>query len=212
MIAAQAIQRRLLPQNPPVLEGFDIAGVCDPAEFAGGDHFDYLTMPDGRLAVADSTTYTIKLVQPGIGVVETLRRPFTPREVTRRDRNAERERQLEEISARSGSGRSGRAYSSGGGGSSSISIGAGQAAALLEARVEALQFGEEMPVLAGMAVDWEGRIWVERTGDAVGEDGPIDLIEPEGRYAGSIDPEGFRIPDAFGPNGLAAFIERGELD
>ena len=29
---------------------------------------------------------------------------------------------------------------------------------------------------------------------------------------GSVAPEGFRIPDAFGPNGLTAFIETDEMD
>ena len=89
---------------------------------------------------------------------------------------------------------------------------AGQASALLEARVESLEFGAEMPVLAGMAVDWVGRIWVERTGQRVGDDGSIDLIDAQDRYVGSIDPDEFRIPDAFGPNGLAAFIETDEMD
>ena len=190
---------------------------ADPRAFDAGLFVGAL--PDGRLAVADSTTYTIKLVEPGQGVVRTLRRPFTPREVTRRDRNAERERQLAEIAERTGSSsRGGRAYSSGSGGSRSISINrsisisGGQAAAMLEARVEALEFGEEIPVLAGMAVDWEGQLWVERTGDEVGEDGPVDLIDAEGNYVGSIAPGSFSIPNAFGPNGLAAYVERGELD
>jgi len=75
-----------------------------------------------------------------------------------------------------------------------------------------MEFGEEIPVLAGMAVDWEGRIWIERTGSRIGEKGPVDLIDVEGRYVGSVAPEGFRIPDAFGPNGLAAFIETDEMD
>jgi hypothetical protein len=165
--------------------------------------------PDGRLAVADSTTYAVKEVAPGEGVVRTLRRPFAPREVTRRDRTDERERQLAQIAARAGGG--GRAYSAEGGGRS-MSVGAGRAAALLEARVESLEFAAEMPVLAGMAVDWAGQIWVERTGGRVGEDGPIDLIDAEGRYVGSIDPDSFRMPNAFGPDGLAAFIDTDEMD
>lgn len=169
--------------------------------------------PDGRLAVADSTTYVVKIVAPGQGVIRTLRRPFTPREVTRRDRDAERERQLEQIAARTNSGSgSGRAHVSGGGGGGAVAIGAGQVSAMLEARVESMEFGETIPVLSGMTVDWAGRVWVERTGRRVGEDGPIDLIDSEGRYVGSVAPDGFRIPDAFGPDGLAAFIETDDMD
>lgn len=47
LLAAQKIQERLLPQAALVLPGFDIAGAVYPAEFAAGDYFDYLAMPDG---------------------------------------------------------------------------------------------------------------------------------------------------------------------
>lgn len=49
---AQAIQRRFLPEEPPTLPGFDIAGALYPAELAAGDCFDYLPMPDGSTAIA----------------------------------------------------------------------------------------------------------------------------------------------------------------
>ncbi|MBN1852992.1 MAG: PAS domain S-box protein [Pirellulales bacterium] len=51
LLAAQKIQEHLLPNNPPILPGFDIAGSLYPAEFAAGDHFDFLTMPDHCLGV-----------------------------------------------------------------------------------------------------------------------------------------------------------------
>jgi hypothetical protein len=166
--------------------------------------------PDGRIAVADSTTYSIKIVDPGRGVARVLRRPFSPREVTRRDQADEREREFARIAERIGSGSGGRAYSSDGGGS--IAISAGNASDLLRTRVESMEFGEEMPVLADMTVDWDGRIWTERTGRRVGEEGPIDLIDADGRYHGSFQAGEFRIPDAFGPGGLVAYIERDEMD
>jgi PAS domain S-box-containing protein len=50
LLAAQKIQERLLPQAAPDLEGFDIAGVAHPADFAAGDHFDYFRAADGSLA------------------------------------------------------------------------------------------------------------------------------------------------------------------
>jgi phosphoserine phosphatase RsbU/P len=46
LLAAQRIQQHLLPNHPPLLPGFDIAGTLYPAEFAAGDHFDFLTMPN----------------------------------------------------------------------------------------------------------------------------------------------------------------------
>ena len=38
-----------------------------------------------------------------------------------------------------------------------------------------------------------------------------DLLMPDGRYLGSLPADGAEIPDAFGPDGLAAFIETDEL-
>lgn len=51
LLAAQRIQEHLLPDHPPVLPGFDIAGSLYPAEFASGDHFDFVTMPDHCIGV-----------------------------------------------------------------------------------------------------------------------------------------------------------------
>lgn len=49
--AAREIQQGLFPMAPPVLSGFDIAGVSLPADAAGGDYFDYLPMTHGRWGV-----------------------------------------------------------------------------------------------------------------------------------------------------------------
>ncbi len=51
LLAAQKIQEGLLPHAAPALWGFDIAGALVPAEYAAGDYFDYLPMPDGSLGV-----------------------------------------------------------------------------------------------------------------------------------------------------------------
>jgi phosphoserine phosphatase RsbU/P len=48
---ARDIQQNLLPSASPQLEGFDIAGVCIPAEATSGDFFDYLPSADGTLGV-----------------------------------------------------------------------------------------------------------------------------------------------------------------
>jgi hypothetical protein len=53
---------------------------------------------------------------------------------------------------------------------------------------------------------------VQRSSGRVGEDGPTDLITADGRYLGSLAPDGLRIPDAFGPDGLIARIETDEFD
>jgi PAS domain S-box-containing protein len=50
-LAAKEIQERLLPDAPPELPGFDIAGACYPAEFAAGDYFDYVALADECVGV-----------------------------------------------------------------------------------------------------------------------------------------------------------------
>lgn len=52
---ADQIQRSLLPRNPPDLPGYEFYSYYQPAHRVGGDFFDYLPLPDGRLAtlVAD---------------------------------------------------------------------------------------------------------------------------------------------------------------
>ena len=52
---AREIQQRLFPREAPRIAGFEFAGDSQSAESAGGDYFDYLTLPGGAvgLVVAD---------------------------------------------------------------------------------------------------------------------------------------------------------------
>ena len=70
-----------------------------------------------------------------------------------------------------------------------------------------MTFADEVPVIANIAVDWEDRIWVERTGEDGTGPGPTDIVTPDGGYVGTLPADGVRIPSAFGPNGLMAYIE-----
>ena len=49
---AKQVQTALLPAADPVLPGYDIAGTNVPTWEIGGDYFDYLPQPDGRLGIA----------------------------------------------------------------------------------------------------------------------------------------------------------------
>jgi sigma-B regulation protein RsbU (phosphoserine phosphatase) len=51
LLIAQEIQRRLLPAGPPDLPGWDIAGANYACDYAAGDFFDYLQLPEGRLGI-----------------------------------------------------------------------------------------------------------------------------------------------------------------
>jgi sigma-B regulation protein RsbU (phosphoserine phosphatase) len=61
MLLAREIQRRLLPSAPPQIEGFDLASLFVPADTLGGDYFDFIPMPGGRLGIviADATGHGI---------------------------------------------------------------------------------------------------------------------------------------------------------
>ncbi len=48
---ASNVQARLLPDSSPILPGYDIAGTCLSTYDIGGDYFDYIELPDGRLGV-----------------------------------------------------------------------------------------------------------------------------------------------------------------
>lgn len=58
---ARSIQQGLLPREDPHVTGFDIAGWSRPADETGGDFFDFLPLPSGRLAlaIADATGHGI---------------------------------------------------------------------------------------------------------------------------------------------------------
>ncbi len=51
-LAAQHIQRHLLPHQPPQLPGFEIGGRMVAALYTSGDYFDFFPMPDATLGVA----------------------------------------------------------------------------------------------------------------------------------------------------------------
>ena len=52
---------------------------------------------------------------------------------------------------------------------------------------------------------------MRRSGELL-EDGPIDVLTADGEYVGTYRTGATKMPDAFGPNGLAAFIEVDEFD
>lgn len=51
MNSAHYIQKALLPESAPVIEGCRIDTFYNPAREVGGDLYDFLTLPDGRLGI-----------------------------------------------------------------------------------------------------------------------------------------------------------------
>ncbi len=48
---ARTVQHNLFPNWKPEIPGLEISGLCIPCREVGGDWFDYIPLPDGRLAV-----------------------------------------------------------------------------------------------------------------------------------------------------------------
>ncbi len=158
--------------------------------FEPGLYYDVLT--DGRLALADSIGYRVKLIGLDGSVTGVVERPIAPLAVNEAIMEAERERyrettaQLQDLPSSFQVEREG---------------------------VEELDFADEVPVIGDVEVDWEDRIWVtRRAADGDRDGGPTDIVTPDGRYIGTLAADGLRTPGAFGPDGLLAYIERDELD
>lgn len=185
-----------LPEDPD-------AGDADPSSspttislsagraFEPGLHFDALS--DGRLALADSIGYRVKLIGPGGNVTGVVERPIAPLPVGEAAKEAERERYRE----------------------TTTRLTSGNVESLIQVEREGedeLVFADELPVIARLKVDWDDRIWVTRTGADGSSGGPTDIVTADGRYVGTLPADGLRTPHGFGPDGLMAYIERDEMD
>ena len=49
---AREVQEHLFPQHLPAVPGLDYCGRCRPAREVGGDYYDFLELPEGRLGIA----------------------------------------------------------------------------------------------------------------------------------------------------------------
>jgi sigma-B regulation protein RsbU (phosphoserine phosphatase) len=49
---AREVQERLFPQRLPSVQSLDYCGRCRPAREVGGDYYDFLELPEGKLGIA----------------------------------------------------------------------------------------------------------------------------------------------------------------
>ena len=163
-------------------------------------------LPTGGVAFSDSSTYAIKLTDASGSISRILRRPIRPLPVTERRKHAERERRLEEESNR-------QATAIEGDPPPQILSMINRYMEAQRARVENMQFYPEVPVVAAVRVTGKGTLWIARSIEpGAREPGPIDVIGSGGRYVGTLPAGQLKMPDAFGPDGLVAFIETDEFD
>ena len=157
-------------------------------EFSPELHWGVLS--DGRVAFSDSATYAVKVAEAGAGVVRILTRPFQTEPMTARMIRAEKRRRIDRLEENAPPGADLSARRS---------------------RIEELEFHTELSVIRGLATTWDGHIWLLRRGEDPLDDGPIDVLTPDGSYLGSYPAGTMSLPAAFGPDGLVAFVEMSEL-
>jgi stage II sporulation SpoE-like protein len=51
LAVARLAQQRMLPDQPPRIEALDIAAVCHPSKEVGGDLYDFIPLPEDKLAI-----------------------------------------------------------------------------------------------------------------------------------------------------------------
>lgn len=171
--------------------------------FEPGLHVAVLS--DGRVALADSIGWRVKLVTLEGTVDGVIERPTRPVAVTPAIEDAERARRL---AALEDDGSDVRFRGIGDLGNVDLP----DMSQMMRRRIETMIFAAEIPVIRDLSVDAEDRIWVARRAGGDPGAGPIDVVTPGGEYVGTLPADGLRIPAAFGPNGLMAYIEADELD
>lgn len=143
-------------------------------------------LPGRGAAVATSDAYRIQVSRDGR--TREIVRAVAARAVAARDREwAQQQSGCEQVMM---IGPSGRTRAS--------SLGAGGAGRDLPTR---------MPVLRGLGVAPDGRIWVERTPADPGRPGPVDVFDADGRLVGEVD--GVGVPAAWALDGeTTAYVSR----
>lgn len=163
-------------------------------------------LPDGRIAVADSVGYRVKIVSRDGELEKVIGRSIPPLPVTETTKEAERLREKARITdrdvvrgLRDMAAISGLAFPI-------TNVNVDNVVSEYHQTLDDLPFAGVIPVIRSIRVDWEGRLWITRS-DATAADGPIDIVEADGRYIGSLAPGGRGSPTAFGPNGLMAYAQ-----
>ena len=202
------------PERPGLPPGEPEAPTYEPAFLAG-------VLPDGSVVHSDSSAYELQITPPQAGgSARVLRRPLRPRPVTD---------EMEEAYNKIVSNRESIVNRTTGEGTTyelpkrvfypevSILL---ALSTTWDGRIWVQRRGEEAgnPRSSG-AIDMDslrrlppGTYELPIGPVSWSTPGPIDVVTADGRYVGTFAPEATAMPDAFGPDGMAAFIELDEFD
>jgi hypothetical protein len=163
---------------------------------------------DGRIAVADGWEYAVRMLDAAGRETGRITRPIEPREPSRADVDAARAEARARLITRDGRPRIGGVSMSGG---PPRPPDPREQLGRVERALDAMTHEDRVPVVQDVRFDADGRLWVARTPAVWGQPPLLDVFSPGGEYLGTTQALP-RLPDAFGPGGLAAFIEKDELD
>lgn len=161
------------------------------------------TLPNGQTALSFTSGYTVRILDQNGQTVRYIQRPLRARLTTERDREQAREQSRRLWQSGRGMVRITRG---GGGGGAPPPRGMPS----IEQRLAEMQFADTVPALQGLLVTPSGKLLVERTGQNIGDPGPVDVVTSEGQYLGTFTGPG--LPDAVSRGGLAAYITYDEDD
>ena len=190
----------------------------------------WASLPDGGIAMSDSSAYAIKILDASGRVVRVLRRLLPSRPITAAFRRAYRSRELDSLAAEMAEMRRGNEEDI------ALIEGVLQGTEDMQREaIESMEFADEVPLVDDLLTAWDGTIWVRRpptsdfsfdlsanpgghnlqralqTNQMNRPPAPIDLLTPDGRYLGTIPATQGRWPAAIGPEGRVAYIEVNEL-
>ena len=208
--------------------GFTTEGSVARVEFL--PRLLWASLPDGGIAMSDSSAYAIKILDASGRVVRVLRRLLPSRPITAAFRRAYRSRELDSLAAEMAEMRRGNEEDI------ALIEGVLQGTEDMQREaIESMEFADEVPLVDDLLTAWDGTIWVRRpptsdfsfdlsanpsghnlqralqTNQMNRPPAPIDLLTPDGQYLGTIPATQARWPAAMGPEGRVAYIEVDEL-
>ena len=209
VVARDTIVHGSLPPLQSPDDGLDLLrSPWEPRYAVGSPPLLWGTLPGGAVAFSDSSAYAIKIAAVGTGVSRILTRPLRSKPVSDDFIRYWKNDMLEELEDISDETLEASARSRDTAGRL-VRGNAGRERKRIREGIENTLFYHENSIVFDLHTTWNGKIWVVRRGPD--ETTVVDVLAMEGRYVGSYDGGAIAIPRAFGPDGLAAFVENDDL-